>query len=95
MLFWYHVLASRLDVATAWNNALPIEADDVVLTPGATGYCVTALLTVAPDALDGVNAAFTAWASTAPPASATTVVPTLDTRARPRFRGGVRAASPS
>ena len=77
MLFWYHVLASRLDVATAWNNALPIQADDVVVTPGATGYCITALLTVPPAALDGVNAAFTAWASAAPPASATTVVPTL------------------
>ena len=77
MLFWYHVLASRLDVATAWNNALAIQADDVVLTPGATGYCVSAMLTVSPTALDGVTAAFTAWASTAPPASATTVVPTL------------------
>ena len=77
MLFWYHVLASRLDVATAWNNALPIEADDVVVTPGPNGYCVTALLTVPPAALDGVNAAFTAWASSAPAASATTVVPEL------------------
>ena len=77
MLFWYHVLASRLDVATAWNNALPIQFDDVVVEPGATGYCVAATLTVPPAALDGVTAAFTAWASAAPAASATTVVPSL------------------
>ncbi len=77
MLFWYHVLASRLDVATAWNKALLIQGDDVVVTPGATGYCVAATLTVSPEALEGVSAAFTAWASTALAESATTVVPSL------------------
>lgn len=78
MLFWYHVLASRLDVATAWNNALPIQFDDMTVTAGATGDCVAATLTVTAAALDGVGAAFTAWASLAPAESATTVVPSLD-----------------
>ncbi len=78
MLFWYHVLASRLDVGTAWNNALAIQADDVVVTPGATGYCVAATLTVSAAALDGVTAAFAAWAGAAPAESATTVIPSLD-----------------
>ncbi|MCE9621603.1 MAG: hypothetical protein K8R99_04560 [Actinomycetia bacterium] len=78
MLFWYHVLASRLDAATAWSNALAILFDDVAVTPGATGYCVAATLTVSAAALDGTTAAFTVWASGAPAESATTVVPSLD-----------------
>jgi len=77
MLFWYHALASRLDAATAWNTALAIQLDDVVVTAGATGSCVAALLTVNPASLDAVNAVFTAWAAAAPVESATTVVPTL------------------
>ena len=74
MLFWYHVLASRLDSATAWNSALAIQLDDVVVTAGTTGYCVSALLTVTPSALDGANATFAAWAAAAPVESTTTVV---------------------
>ena len=74
MLFWYHALASRLDSATAWNTALAIQLDDVVVTPGTTGYCVAASLTVAPAALDSVNGAFLAWAAAAPFEAATTVV---------------------
>ncbi|MEQ1874688.1 MAG: hypothetical protein ABL953_13285 [Ilumatobacteraceae bacterium] len=77
MLFWYHVLASRLDSATAWNHALAIQLDDVVVTAGTTGYCVAALLTVTPSALDSVNATFAAWAAAAPVASTTTVVPSV------------------
>jgi hypothetical protein len=77
MLFWYHVLASRLDSATAWNYALAIQFDDVVVSTGTTGYCVAALLTVIPSALEGANAVFAAWAAAAPVGSATTVVPSL------------------
>jgi hypothetical protein len=73
MLFWYHVLASRLDPATAWNNALPLQRDDVVVAQGAAGYCVSAVLTTSADALAGVTAAFVAWAGVAPPESTTTV----------------------
>ena len=78
VLFWYHVLASRLDVATAWNNALAIQFDDVTVTPGGTGYCVAATLTVTAAALDGVSGTFGTWASLAPVESATTVIPSLD-----------------
>lgn len=76
-LFWYHVLASRLDSATAWNYALAIQLDDVVVTAGTAGYCVAALLTVTPSALEGANAVFAAWAAAAPVGSATTVVPSV------------------
>ncbi len=77
MLFWYHALAGRIDVASAWNAALAIQSDDVVVTQGATGYCVEALLTVAPAALDNVTAAFASWAALAPVESATSVVPSV------------------
>lgn len=77
MLFWYHVLASRLDPATAWNNVLPLQRDDVVVSQGPTGYCVSAVLTVSADALAGVTAAFGAWAASAPAESTTTVTAAL------------------
>lgn len=75
MLFWYHVLASRLDSATAWNSALAIQFDDVVSTPNATGHCIAAVLKVKPEAFDGVSAAFAAWATAAPAESTTVVAP--------------------
>lgn len=77
MLFWYHVLAARMDPAAAWNAALAIALDDVDVAAEATSYCVTATLTVAPTAFEGVNAAFQAWAILAPVESATTVVSSL------------------
>ncbi|MBI4884446.1 MAG: hypothetical protein HY826_10390 [Actinobacteria bacterium] len=73
MLFWYHVLAGRLDPATAWNNALALQRDDVSVTKGASGYCVTAVLTVTASVFDNVTAAFLAWAGAAPAESLTTV----------------------
>jgi len=78
-LFWYHVLATRLDPATAWNNALAFQRDTVVVEQSTGRYCVSALLIVSADALPGVTAAFAAWAAAAPAESTPTNsgVPTL------------------
>jgi len=72
-LFWYHVLATRLDPAPAWNNALALQRDAVVVEQSTGRYCVSAVLTVSADALPGVAAAFAAWAAAAPAESTTTV----------------------
>lgn len=76
MLFWYHVLASRIDDNTAWDAALAWRADDVSTTgttAAAAGTCVAAHLQVAPESVGIVLAALQGWAAAAPPESGTTV----------------------
>lgn len=78
MLFWYHVLAARLDDDQAWNAALGWVDDRLTAASPAspTSACVTARVQVgaatAPLAVD----AFTAWAQAAPAESNTTVTAT-------------------
>ena len=72
MLFWYHVLAARLDDDLAWNAALGWRGDDVS-SSGSGGTCVTGTIRV-DDAHSAVAvAAFDAWAAAAPLESTTTV----------------------
>lgn len=73
MLFWYHVLAARLDNDTAWRAALSWRGDDVSVVNGSSGVCVTALVQVDPAAFDSVVGTFQAWAGRAPAESATSV----------------------
>ncbi|MDO8391101.1 MAG: hypothetical protein Q7V57_11480 [Actinomycetota bacterium] len=74
MLFWYHVLAARLDNDTAWRAALAWRGDDVSVVRGTSGVCVTALVQVDPAAFDGVVGTFQAWAGRAPAESNTSVI---------------------
>ena len=78
MLFWYHVLASRVDENTAWTAALAWQDDDVSVVQKPAGSCVAARIQVDQASLDSVSVAFQAWAAAAPPESATTVTVATD-----------------
>ena len=73
MLYWYHVLAGRIDENTAWQAALAWQNDDLSVTSGATGTCVVAHIRVDPASLQSAQAAFQAWAAAAPAGSGTSV----------------------
>lgn len=78
MLYWYHVLADRIDQNVAWQAALAWQDDDVSTVASASTSCVVARLQVDPAALDVVTSAFQEWAAAAPPTSLTTVVASTD-----------------
>ena len=73
MLFWYHVLASRLDNNTAWATALAWRGDVVSTVAGINGVCVVANVSVDPSAIDGATAAFQQWAAAGPPGAAAVI----------------------
>ena len=75
MMFWYYVLASRIDDGQAWSAATHWASDSITTAPGSA-LCVDAQVG-APDANGAavLLAAFTSWAAAAPVESATTVVP--------------------
>ena len=66
MLFWYHVLASRLDANTAWVTALAWQGDVVSTVAGINGVCVVANIIVDPAAIDATTRAFQQWAANGP-----------------------------
>jgi hypothetical protein len=76
MMFWYYVLASRIDDGQAWSAAVRWTSDSLTTSAGTPGTCVNATFG-ATDA-DGAAAAlvaFQTWASVAPVESTTTVTP--------------------
>ena len=76
MMFWYYVLASRIDDSQAWTAALRWTSDSLAASPGSAPQCFDA--TVVADDADGAAlllAAFGSWAAGAPAESATTVAP--------------------
>jgi hypothetical protein len=78
MLYWYHVLAARIDENTAWQAALGWQNDLVTWGTGASGTCVDARLQVDPAALDRMGSALDAWAAAAPAVSGATITRTTD-----------------
>lgn len=75
MLFWYHVLAARVDDNQAWHAAL-LWRDDAVSFIGGERSCVSAVLTVDPAGYESVLRAFNAWAAAAPGEAETAVTAT-------------------
>ncbi len=76
MMFWYYVLASRVDDRVAWSAATRWTGDTLVASTGSATPCVDA--TVAAADADGAAVLLTAlqsWAAAAPVESATTVTP--------------------
>ena len=75
-MFWYYVLASRIDDGQAWSAAARWTADSLTTAAGAPSLCVDATFSAA-DAAGAavVLAAFQTWAAAAPPESTTTVTP--------------------
>jgi hypothetical protein len=75
MLFWYHVLASRVGNDTAWRAALGWRDDSLSLIEGQR-TCVTAMVQIDPGSFQVALSAFQAWAAAAPAESGTQVGPT-------------------
>ncbi len=76
MMFWYYVLASRIDDGQAWSAAVHWTGDSLATSTGSASQCVDAKISAAdPDSAAVLLAAFESWAATAPAESTTTVVP--------------------
>ncbi|HVE20222.1 MAG TPA: hypothetical protein VNB52_14100 [Ilumatobacteraceae bacterium] len=76
MMFWYYVLASRIDDGQAWSAAARWTSDSLTTSASTPGPCINATFGAA-DA-DGAAAAlvaFQTWAAVAPVESTTTVTP--------------------
>ena len=75
MMFWYYVLASRIDDGQAWSAAVRWTADSVATSTGPSSPCVDATVSAAdPDGAAVLLGAFESWAAAAPAEAATTVV---------------------
>ncbi len=74
MLFWYHVLAARVDDDLAWRAALTWQGDEVSTVTGGAGLCVTAVFQADPTGASVADAAFQQWAAAAPAQAPATVV---------------------
>lgn len=71
MLFWYHVLAARIDDDLAWQAALSWSSDRLTTATGAGGQCVTGVFESAGPGSALVASAFQQWAAAAPAESQT------------------------
>ena len=72
MLFWYHVLAARVDDELAWKTALTWQQDSLLVQPQSNG-CVTGTFVGTAAGSGFMQMAFNAWKDAAPPESTTTV----------------------
>jgi hypothetical protein len=76
MMFWYYVLASRIDDAQAWSAATHWLGDSLTTSTDATNQCVDVKIAAADANGQAVLlGAFGAWAAVAPAESTTTVAP--------------------
>lgn len=73
VLFWYHVLASKMDATSAWRAAVSWADDDVTEVAGTSPACWSAAITSA-DTFGGdvLQLAFTTWAAGTVPAPVVT-----------------------
>lgn len=75
MMFWYYVLAGRIDDTQAWSAAAHWTGDSMVVSTSSSIQCVDAK--VSADDVGGAAllvAAFESWAASASPESTTTAV---------------------
>jgi hypothetical protein len=76
MMFWYYVLASRIDDTQAWSAVIHWTNDSLATSTGSASQCVDAKVGAGDtDGAAALLAAFQAWAATATPESTTTVTP--------------------
>jgi hypothetical protein len=73
MLYWYHVLAARLDDDLAWRVALTWQADTLTTVDSGATTCVAAVFTPSPAGAAAALLTFQAWAKAAPHNSLTKV----------------------
>ena len=75
MMFWYYVLASRIDDGQALSAAVRWTADSLTTSMGSVSHCVEATVAAADvDSASVLLGAFQAWAATAAAESTTTAV---------------------
>ncbi|MEI8239938.1 MAG: hypothetical protein WCI22_11000, partial [Actinomycetota bacterium] len=74
MLYWYHVLAARLDDDLAWRVALSWKGDTLAATFQGANSCVAAVFQPTASGAAAALLTFQAWAKLAPPTSNTKVV---------------------
>jgi hypothetical protein len=76
MVYWYYVLAGRLDDTVAWNAAVGWNGDETVFRTGSEGNCVSATIaTVDETSQARLVGALQQWAAAGPAASAASVTP--------------------
>ena len=76
MVFWYYVLASRIDDSQAWAAATRWMGDSMDTTNEVAGQCVNAKIAAADaEGAAALLTAFTSWAALAPAESTTLVTP--------------------
>jgi hypothetical protein len=74
MMFWYYVLASRIDDGQAWSAAARWTGDSLTTSTATGTQCIDARVTAADaDGAVVLVGAFQSWAATAPAESATAV----------------------
>ncbi|MFM2073359.1 MAG: hypothetical protein RLZZ623_3623 [Actinomycetota bacterium] len=74
MLYWYYVLAGRLDDVVAWNAAVAWNGDQTVFANTTAGPCVTSTISAVDEASrQTLLDALTQWAALAPVEAKTTV----------------------
>ncbi len=76
LMFWYYVLASRIDDTQAWSAAVHWASDSLTASSGSGTQCFDATIgAVDADGTAVLLTAFQSWAAAAPVGSATTVAP--------------------
>lgn len=76
MMYWYYVLAGRIDDVTAWNAATAWNGDLTAFEALTIGRCVSATISTSDESGRQVMLeALTQWAAASPVESQTTVVP--------------------
>jgi hypothetical protein len=73
MLYWYHVLAARLDNDLAWRVALTWKGDTLTTVDSGTTSCIAAVFEPTANGAAAALLTFQAWAQAAPPTSLTKV----------------------
>ncbi|MFZ9629301.1 MAG: hypothetical protein ACO3C1_08105 [Ilumatobacteraceae bacterium] len=66
MLYWYHVLASRVDPDLAWRAALSWQADELTAERTAGRVCVSAVFETDVAGGEFARMAFEQWSATSP-----------------------------
>jgi hypothetical protein len=71
MLYWYHVLAGRIDDDLAWRAALTWQGDTLTTVASGSSTCVAAIFEPSASGAATAISAFQAWAKAAPKPSLT------------------------
>lgn len=80
LVYWYYVLAGRIDPAAAWDSALAWRGDLTSVSVDGAGLCVSSIITTSDVAgRDLLLGALQQWAAGAPESSRTTLAAATDT----------------